>query len=229
MQAQKHASSISLQGYLRYTGYDDVWHICSREIDHYSFVTRKPIFRDSIRVDFKVWILDAIQKLNGAHIEYDVGIEHLIVRRTENTSEPTLIAKDKAGKNVRADFHDGSFGIITTYLASIMERLNGRAIVVLTSPDYFILKPENEDEEDVEQISLYENNSFGVIDNGKEKTVCGSDTMDQCIFFSHKSGVPVCTKLAPEGLARLKKLAEGKSDATRIGDCKLLGRVRKPS
>ncbi|MFC1651702.1 hypothetical protein ACFL24_00905 [Patescibacteria group bacterium] len=117
---------------------------------------------------------------------------------------------------------------VDAHLDMIMIWINGRLINIKISEDQ--LHIEADPSEEVFGVYFVEGN-FCAVPEGAEETICKiGQNKETCIFSSWDSGTGWgCLKFDPY-LARqlLDRLAKGKINAGRIGDCALLGRKEEP-
>lgn len=126
---------------------------------------------------------------------------------------------------------DGSFGFtnVAAYLEMALWRLNGRTVNVMCAPEA-VFSIEAAAFEQVPEVRYYDGNmSRGSPDAGPNdefvRRVCKPSTVDCCIFLTAGADGFACAKFSgwlTQSL--LDRKAEGTLRATRIGNCRNIGR-----
>lgn len=113
------------------------------------------------------------------------------------------------------------FSNVTAYLSDAMQRFNGREVTVEIDRRCFSLRVDPK--EDVNPMWYTHNNDCAVSDEVLHR-VCRPGP-DACIFLTAGGGGFECTKFnGPMARLLLSRLADGRMNAKRIGNCKLCGR-----
>ncbi len=119
------------------------------------------------------------------------------------------------------------FSNLAAYIPDMLERLNAmRVIVTLTEHS---IKIENDPDEKVFELNYTHDNSCKVPDD-KVKEICKPGTGDCCIFLTMSGGMGWSCEKFSGMLTRtlLQRHAEGTMRASRIGNCKIVGRIDAP-
>lgn len=181
-------------------------------------------------IDLRVQIFELFEELNGKKTSMTCGMNNLTInadeeskyvmkflRDTENGGETILMILD-----IPDDF---GFSNIGAYLPNTLQRLNGMQVIVEVDDKSISFNHDNN--EKVHEIKYSDNNSCH-ISNDDAKNICKIGQKDCCIFLTASGNGFNCEKFNSH-MARifLDRHAEGTMNATRIGNCKIVGRIEK--
>jgi len=178
-------------------------------------------------VDLRDYIFEVFSKLNGEkttmlysmeHIEFKKDYESKYAMKYENDGENLLMMLD-----VIDEF---GFRNVGAYLPDMLQRLNGRNVLITATDDSIKIEdgPNNEHTFGVH----YTNSNLCKIPNDKVKEICKIGEKDCCAFCVASGNGFECAKFDTYMCRNLLGRIEEKTiRATRIGDCKLLGRIEE--
>jgi len=154
------------------------------------------------------------QTMNSIEIYSDVKSEYKVKFEKDNENKSLLILLSKEPKF--------GFSNLCAYIPDMLKRLNGMQVIVNITKDS--IKFENDPEEKVYELKYTRNNSCEIPDD-KVKEICKIGEKDCCIFCTVDADGFLCEKFSSLGENLLHKYAEGTMRATRIGNCKIVGRT----
>jgi hypothetical protein len=122
---------------------------------------------------------------------------------------------------------DWGFSNLAAYIPDMLERLNGMQVIV-TLTEHSI-KIENDPDEKVFELNYTRDNSCKIPDD-KVMEICKPGTGDCCIFLTMSGGMGWSCEKFNSSMAGilLKRHSEGSMRASRIGNCKIIGRIDAP-
>jgi len=180
-------------------------------------------------VDLRIQIFGLFEDLNGQNCSMTYGMNNISIgtdidskyvmkflRDTENGGETILIILD-----VPDEFGMQNIG---AYLPDTLQRLNGMQVIVEVDDDSISFR--HDEDEIVNEVNYTHNNSCRISEEDI-KTICKIGQEDCCIFLTAGGNGFNCEKFNA-GMARLllDRHAEGTMNASRIGNCKIIGRVK---
>lgn len=174
-------------------------------------------------IDLRDYIFPIFEKLNGKRVimVYD---KTLITIKADEKSESTFqFIQNKKEDTISFLLQTSTgFSNLNAYVPSILQILNGRYIVVTIKNDYVSITA-NPDQI-IYGLYYTKNNSCKVPDEDV-KNICQPGTTHCCIFLTVGADGFHCEKFDSYTARNLlHRYNEGKMNATRIGDCELLGR-----
>ncbi len=198
---------MKLKGRLLYMGWFNLpWKLVTNESD----------------IDLWPIISEFLISLDGQHANHEQKIDSYTLS-ADKSSEFQL--KYVPGESLLLEKPD-SFGISNIYvhLDTTLSWLSGRLIEIEVKNGKHIRLNADVFEKVFGVYFVNDGNSCEV-PGGKEKTVCKVGGADCCIFLSIEANGFRCEKFnSPMARILLDRLAKGKMQATRIGNCALLGR-----
>ncbi len=176
-------------------------------------------------IDLRDYYFPLLEKLNGKKSRMDDQRRSIEIYGDE-TSE-NIIEYQNAGDGILMLIKriDGK-GVsnIAAYLPDALQRLNGRQVIVEVSEKNGLKLFANPEEK---VFGLYYTGAGNgcKIPEGAEKTVCKIGTDDCCIFCCLGAGGFGCLKFDSLSTRQiLQRHAKKEMNATRIGNCEVLGR-----
>ena len=185
-------------------------------------------------LDLRVQYFGTFRELNGkkANMKYgmndlticfDADSEYEMVFECTNDS-PELRDSDSVGMILKKSGEGWGMQNIGAYLPDILQRLNGMQVIVDVDEDSIAIR--HDETEEVYEIKYTRNNSCQIPKEDLTK-VCKIGQADCCIFMSVGSTGFECQKFDSMESHLLRRHAEGTMNATRIGNCKIVGRVEE--
>jgi hypothetical protein len=151
--------------------------------------------------------------MNSIEICVDKKSEYHMKFEKNDEKESLLILLTK---KLEFGFHN-----LGAYLPDMLQRLNGMQIIV--SIDNNSIRIENDPLEQVYEIYYTHNNSCKISDD-KVKEICKIGEKDCCIFCSISGNGFECQKFSNVATILLDRHSRGTMRASRIGNCKIVGR-----
>jgi len=193
------------------------------KLEFISLIHSIKLINENSIIDLREYFFDIFSKLNDkkSKMEYTKdSIEFLI----DDTSEYILkYENDNKGLLILMQKIEGfGWSNVIYYLSSILEKLNGRQIIVNLNEYSIKIEPDNK--ENVYGL-YYTNNNSCKIDDNKVKETCKPNTNDCCIFLTVSNDGFTCEKFnSPIARMLLDRYDKKQIRANRIGNCKILGR-----
>jgi len=180
------------------------------------------VMNDGEEIDILPVINDSLISLNGKRVSYQKTLDSYTLFadvasefQFKYTPEEYAILLEKKS--------NGLFINVKAYLDNVLVWLSGRLVEIEIEEDKQI-KFFADASEQVFGVYFTDNNSCKV-PNGAENTICKAGQPDCCIFLSASSGGFHCEKFNSSiARALLDRLANGNINASRIGNCAILGR-----
>jgi hypothetical protein len=175
-------------------------------------------------VDLRDYYFKLFEKLNGVKTKMDYSMNSIEIVADENSDKVVKYENDGNGILILLNNADGSFGMsnIGAYLPDILQRLNGMKVIANITD--IGIKITNDPKEKVFEIYYTRNNCCKIPDD-KIKTVCKIGEKDCCIFISAGSDGFECLKFdSPSARMLLDRYSKKDIRASRIGNCKIVGR-----
>ncbi len=184
---------------------------------------------DNGKSDLRDYYFKFFESINGKKTILEHPSMNSIEIKLDETSDMVMrFEKDKEGLLILLEKENGEFGMsnIEAYLSSMLQTLNGRSIIVSITDASIKICPDPEEE----VFNLYytrDNNCL--IPADKVIPICKPSTNDCCIFLCAGAEGFECMKFnSPSARYLLHRHSEGKMNATRIGNCGILGRKDMP-
>jgi len=181
---------------------------------------------DTLSLDILKLIENFLIKNNNERCSFEYSINNFSLKINENYPNTIKFEHDNEGilcilKNVNKN----SFTNILYYMEDIFRILNSRNIIVnINDSELNVCVDETND--NVYELYYTHNNSCE-IQADKVKEICKPGTEDCCIFLT-VSKTFMCEKFnSPFARTLLYKLKQKEMRASRIGNCKLMGRKDK--
>lgn len=182
-------------------------------------------------LDLRVQYFKIFRNLNGKKASMKYGMNDLTIL-ADKESEYELVF-EKSGHEIELGEND-TIGItlnknkgmsnIGAYLPDALQRLNGMQVIVEVSEDSIGIR--HDETEEVYEIKYTHNNSCQIPDDNI-KELCKIGEADCCIFCTVGGGGFSCEKFGGMANHLLNRHAEGTMRASRIGNCKIVGRVEE--
>lgn len=180
-------------------------------------------------IDLRVQIFELFENLNGKKTSMTYGMNDLKIATDDSSKYVMKFHRDTVVGDMETILmildvpNEFGFSNIGAYLPDTLQRLNGMRIIVET--DETSISFRHDEDETVNEIKYTSNNSCHVSDDDV-KTICKIGQEDCCIFLTASGDGFNCEKFN-SGTARilLDRHAEGTMNATRIGNCKIVGRI----
>jgi len=177
------------------------------------------LFTNDGEIDLRKQYFKLFKKLNDVKSKMDCTMNSIEICADENSDKVVKYENNKDGILILLNNADGSFGMsnIGAYLPAMLQTLNGMNII-MTINDMGI-KITNDPEEKVFELYYTRNNCCKIPDD-KVKTICKIGEKDCCIFCSVS-----CLKFDnPSARMLLERYSKKDMRASRIGNCKIIGR-----
>lgn len=180
-------------------------------------------------IDLRAQIFELFEDLNGKKASMIYGMNNLTITADEESKYVMKFHRDTNDSesiimilNVPDAF---GFSNIGAYLPDILQRLNGMEVIV--EIDDKSISFNHDDNEIVHEIKYSRNNSCYVPEDDV-KNICKRGQKDCCIFLTVSGDGFHCEKFNSH-MARilLDRHADGTMNASRIGNCKITGRIEK--
>ncbi|MFA5154549.1 MAG: hypothetical protein WC554_18540, partial [Clostridia bacterium] len=110
------------------------------------------------------------------------------------------------------------------YVPDILQRLNGMQVIVEFDNEYISIC--HDETETVYEINYTEGNSCKIPDD-KVKELCKIGEVGCCIFVTVGSNGFMCEKFSSTARTLLDRYSKGNMRASRIGNCKIIGRIEE--
>lgn len=199
-----------LKGRFFYTGWlNRPWRLVDEEAKEHKEIDLHPLIADAL-IKWDGQRMSHENSHNGYSLWLDPKSEYNLVN-----GEDDFVILDKP-----AQF---GFSNVVAYMETGFHFANGRLVIVTIDDDGFQI--EADPAEEVLGLYFTHDNSCDV-PAAAEHSVCKAGTRDCCIFLTMGPSGFQCEKFS-SGTARhlLDRYAKGEMNATRIGNCKLLGRA----
>jgi hypothetical protein len=195
------------------------------KLEFTSFFKIIKIDQGSTYVDLRDYIFEVFNKLNGQKTSMLYSMDHIEIKKDDDSKYQMKFEHDDDSTLMILDVI-GEFGFsnIGAYLPDMLQRLNGRNVLITATDDGIKIEdgPNNENTFGVR----YTNSNLCKISTDKVKEICKIGEEDCCVFCIASGKGFECAKFDTYMCRNLLGRIEEKSiRATRIGDCKLLGRV----
>lgn len=142
-----------------------------------------------------------------------------------DTSSTLSIHFEEPGAGILIKSSSWGFQNVAAYLADAMQRMNGREVTVSVSADAFSI--EADPDEDVANVLYFGSGNDARVPEGRERDLCKvGQGKNCCIFFGVGGNGFTCMKFGSGGRYMLERLEQGRTNAGRIGDCRLAGREK---
>lgn len=180
-------------------------------------------------LDLRVQYFRLFRELNSKRASMKYGMNDITIFADED-SEYELVF-EKSGDEIESTETDTfsillkkSFGgsNIGAYLPDALKRLNGMQVIVDVDKDSIAIR--HDETEKVHEKKYTHNNSCSVGDD-ELKNICKVGQEDCCIFITSGRNGFMCEKFNSLGKTLLGRHVEGTMRASRIGNCKIIGRI----
>ena len=174
-------------------------------------------------IDLRDYYFKLFDHLNGKKTRMTHGMNSIEFSADENADRIIDYLNDgeRIGISLRSE-DKSSASNIGHYLPSTLQTLNGRNVVVSFTDSS--IKISNNPDENVMGLYYTDDNTCKIPDE-KVKEVCKIGTRDCCIFLSAGAKGFSCLKFdTPSARMLLDRYSKKEMNASRIGDCKILGR-----
>ena len=190
------------------------------------FQTIKLTQKDGSVIDLREPLFNLLERLNGCNATMETKINSFELGFDENSDKHIDYKNDGENISIIINTKDNSsWSNIGAYLPNTLQSLNGREILIDLSNDF--IKITNNPDEDVFGVYYTHNNSCHV-DFDNVTKICEVGTSNTCIFLCAGSDGFSCEKFnSPTARLLLDRHYKGTMNATRIGNCAILGRKEK--
>lgn len=187
----------------------------------------KPIrlISEDSEIDLRKYYFDLFEKLNGKKSKMNYHMNDIEICSDDNSEYVIKYENDNNGILIILDkINEFGFSNIKAYLSDMLQRLNGRCVIVTASENS--IKIISDPSEEV--FGLYYTNSNNCkIPDDKIKSLCKIGEEDCCIFCCVGSNGFECLKFnSPSARMLLGRYSRNDINATKIGNCAILGRKR---
>jgi hypothetical protein len=179
----------------------------SEEID-----LRKDIFKLFLDINDKPTTM--MNTMNSIEIFVDDKSEYRMKFEMDNVKETILMLLSKAP--------EFGFSNLNAYIPNMLERLNGMEIIVTIDDNS--IRIENDPLEKVYELNYTHDNSCSIPED-KVKEICKIGETDCCIFLTVSGNGFECQKFNNTSRMLLDRYSRGTMRASRIGNCKIVGRI----
>lgn len=182
----------------------------------------KPIMVGDI--DLREYYFNLFKSLNGIKSRMNYSMNSIEISADENSDKVIEYENDGNGILILLNNIDGSIGMsnIGSYLPEMLQRLNGMEVIVSITDNNINIT--NDPDEKVFEICYTRNNCCKIPDD-KINSVCKIGGKDCCIFICAGSDGFECLKFdTPTARMLLDRYSKNDMRASRIGNCKIIGR-----
>jgi hypothetical protein len=195
-------------------------------------------FWSPIRLDVGTMELDlrddyfrVFKNLNGKKATMDCGMNHIRIFADDASDRVVYFEIKKDPINPYNDKIlmilnnvEGGWGMsnLGSYAPDILQRLNGMQVIVEYDDESISIK--HDESEKVFELNYTHINSCKIPDN-KVKEICKIGESDCCIFVTAGSNGFMCEKFNYMASGLLERYSKGTMRASRIGNCKIVGRI----
>jgi hypothetical protein len=176
-------------------------------------------------LDLRNDIFNVFTNLNDKPTTMNDGRNYIEIVANQNSEYHMEFKKDDAKDTIlmilskKPDF---GFSNLGAYLPNKLQNLNGMQIIVTITDES--IKIENDPAEQVYELYYTDNNSCHIPDD-KVKEICKIGEEDCCIFCTVSGKGFECQKFDSfTSRMLLDRYSKGNMNATRIGNCKIVGR-----
>ncbi len=182
------------------------------------------LFTETGQLDLWEYYKNLFSNLNGQKVSMAYTLNSIETKSDDNSELILSYQNDKGGIGILIS-NTSSGTNVAAYLADMFQRLNARHVIV--EIDDTAIKIQSDESEQVYGLR-YTNNNNCIIPDDKVHSLCKPATTDACIFFSVSGTGCECMKFNST-FARmvLDRHEKGTLNATRIGNCALLGRAKE--
>lgn len=179
------------------------------------------LFTQEGEIDLREHFFGVFEKLNGKPVGFEWG--NIFEIKSEPTEEYKLVYKnDGQSIGISVETDSGGASYLDAYLPMSLQDLNARSVIVNVTDEGF--KITYDPTEEVFGTYYTDGNSCKV-DNETAKKVCKITTSDTCIFCTFSTDGFYCQKFDSYSARQLLiRYGRGQMNATRIGNCAILGR-----
>jgi hypothetical protein len=200
---------IVIEGRLEYLGWRRPWNIETRG--------------NKIDLSVEFWKVASALKDTPSAMEY----QRDLIGIAADPASPFNLEYNVEGEGVIISRREGfGFSSVVYHCESIFCALNGREVIVAIEEAGF--KVFANPQEVVPSVKFYGDGNMSRIRPGDERAVCGVATGDACIFLTASAKGFECAKFSSFARHLLDRKAEGTIRATRIGNCRNVGREETP-
>lgn len=174
--------------------------------------------------DLREYLFNFFENLNGKKSKMIYSMNSFGIVLDENSDQVIEYKKADDSLLIILVNADGSFGMsnIVAHLPDMLQRLNGMNVIASITDDKFDIT--DDPEEEVFGLYYTRNNCCKISDDNVKK-VCKVGEKDCCIFVSTSSEGFECLKFDSHTAGMLlDRHSKNEMNATRIGNCKILGR-----
>ena len=185
-------------------------------------------------LDLRVQYFGLFRDLNGKKASMKYGMNDLTILADEESEYE--LEFEKSGDEIESTENDilgvilnktgegWGFSNVGAYLPDALERLNGMTVIVEIGDDFISIK--HDETEEVHEKKFTHSNSCSVSDD-EVKNVCKAGQEDCCIFLTAGGDGFMCEKFGNLGRTLLDRHDKGTMRASRIGNCKIVGRIEE--
>jgi hypothetical protein len=178
-------------------------------------------------LDIRTDYFRVFTNLNGKKTSMKYGMNNIKIFSDESSDRKMIFEKNDEDDTIRMtleNINEWGMANIGAYLPDQLQRLNGmRVIVEFDDESISIYHDENEK---VYELNYTHNNSCKIPDD-KVKEICKIGETDCCIFVTAGSNGFMCEKFNYMAVTLLDKYSKGTMRASRIGNCKIIGRIEE--
>jgi len=185
-------------------------------------------------LDLRVQIFETLKNLNGKKASMDYGMNDLTIHADDESEyemkfecsndTPELGENDTVGAILSKTGEGWGMSNVMAYLPDNLQRLNGMRIIVDVDKGHISFK--HDETEKVHEMKYTHSNSCHIPDEDV-KSICQIGKEDCCIFCTVGGDGFSCEKFGSMASYLLTRHAEGSMRASRIGNCKIVGRIEE--
>lgn len=179
-------------------------------------------------LDLRTEYFKVFKNLNDKKTSMDGGMNDLTICVNKDSEYKMKFEKNITEESILMILENADgfgFSNVGAYLPDTLRRLNGMQVIVEVDEDSIGIK--HDETEKVFEINYTNNNSCRIPED-KIKVVCKIGQEDCCIFCSVSGDGFQCQKFdSYMASSLLRRHAEGTMNATRIGNCKIVGRIEE--
>jgi hypothetical protein len=195
-----------------------------------SFLDTIKLERENGIVDLREAYFQVFNSLNGKKCSMDGKMNSLKILADENSDRVMKFERNEKEDTILMllEIPEPGWGMsnLGAYVPSMLERLNGMQVIV--KYDNESISVEHDETEKVFEIKYTGDGNSCKVEDDKVKEICKPGQVDACIFLSAGPEGFECQKFnSPMARVLLDRYSNKIMRASRIGNCKIIGRMEK--
>ncbi len=181
-------------------------------------------------VDLREAYFQVFNSLNGKKCSMDGKMNSLKILADETSDRVMKFERNEKEDTILMllEIPEPGWGMsnLGAYVPSMLERLNGMQVIV--KYDNESIGVEHDENEKVFEIKYTGDGNSCKVEDDKVKEICKPGQVDACIFLSVGPDGFECQKFnSPMARVLLDRYSNKTMRASRIGNCKIIGRIEK--